>query len=1306
VLTVYRSNRAELLAQLLATELRLNPPLPFEPVAVVVNTWPTSRWLGEQLALHLGGVVANLRFPFPGSLLRSLVDRVLEGPGPVEPGPAASPAAAGTTPAGGPTPLPQPPPSAGPGPEADPWRAGLLVWRVLELLPELSGQEEAAPLASWLGDHDLEHRLDRPCWQLARAIADAFDDYGLYRPELLQAWESGASTDERGQPLPTSQCWQPLLYRALRRRLGIAPFGLRVAEAIERLRDPAPLPAIDGGHLRLFGLSSLAPVQVRLLQALSGRMQVDLHLLTPCRDLWQRCEDRRRRLSDALALALPFDADWLLEAPGLDARFGRLGGEFQQLLEGDGATQLGTAREGDLFFLPADVARRQHPDRPAPLLAQLQQQLLETPQHRDQDGNQEDPGHDEADADLGDGLAGDLAEAPEGCPTGRLKRGEGDASLEFHACPGDLRQVQIVRDRLLQLLAADPSLEPRHLLVMTPDVERFAPLVAAVFGDTGATGVDLPWRLTDRSQLNQAGIGRTLLSLLRLGGERLTASALEALLECGPLQRRFGLEAGEAGRLSPWLQQCGFRWGLDAQERHGDATHSLAWVLDRLLLGLVLPDRPGLAPADTAPAPPAGQLDRLGRWLHLLLRLRHWLQELRVSRCCSDWERLVGELLDDLFGDGGDAGWELPPLRKLLAETVQAAGSQDGRLLEAPVLAEVLEEGLSADSGRFGHRSGALTISALEPMRAIPHRVIVLMGLDGGHFPRQRPRPGFHRLEHHRQLGDPHPADQDRYALLEALLSARDHLLITWSCRDDRKGEELPPASPVRQWLEWLEQELGSTAAASLVRRHAASPLARANFQPDAGRPPSSCDRRLLASRRLLDGALPPPATGLRWTLPPPPAAGAEGTCPPGAGERAGNERQDAGALGDALSGAQGGALGSAVGGAVGGACGGASTTGAHGAGATVGGNAIPAAGEETAAAAAWDDLRAWLMAPQKQWLRQLGLRPSEWETIVEDLEPLALEERQRARLLRQALRDRPEAPADAGPDWLNDWRGQGLLPPGSAAVLEARALENRWQSLQTTLAGLGELRRDGLRWGPLLAEVERRGDAVVVVQLGRGQVKAKLDLWLSLLLAVAATPPGEPAPARGVLVARKKKSGKEAELPDDVFDKDLTLVAPERQAAEALLQALIDLRGRWRAACWPVPPATGWAWLEAERKQPGSGLDKTRESWEGAEARFAEREQPEMALCFGADLPVEALLEAPFAALASDLFGPLMDAITVEKTTRAKSGSTRKTRTKAVAEPDIAEPSAKAPITEAQAASAAEDSGPKGGSTPPRRRP
>lgn len=1114
--TVFRSNRAEFLADVLAERLAAVPPDPFTEVAVVVNTWPTSRWLGEQLALRLG-ICGHLRFPFPGSRLRRIVNEIL--------GEDASEEATAS----------------------DPWRAQNLVWAVLQALPALSQEPEALSLRHWLEGHDPCRSLDRATWQLARAIADALDDYTLYRPAMVAAWCRGQDHDGWGQPLPESQRWQPLLLRRLALRLGVQPFGLKVLQATELLRSGTGRQLPQEEPLVLFGLSSMAPVQIQLLQALSVAQPVDLYLLTPCRDLWQRCSDRRRDLQDALALQQPLDREWLLQAPPLEARFGRLGGEFQQLLEGTGETILGTWQQRDLFFLAADVAAEQAAAATAlegsgaqapggiPLLAQLQQQLVE----------------------------------PQAWP--ELKRESGDRSLEFHACAGHLRQAQVVRDRVLQLLADDRSLAPRDILVMTPQVDSFAPVLASVFADSAATGVVLPWRLTDRSQQAEASLASILLSLLNLAGSRLTASALDPLLDNPALRRCFALE-GEAGRtITDTLHRCGFRWGLDAEDRQGDPTHSLSWAIDRLLLGLVLPERPGLAIGACAPQAPIAGLEDSGRMLQLLTWLRQWLRRLRQPRDCQAWGVLLGQLLDDLGADPESGDWQRQELLAAIDDWLLSAEGSEA-LLEAPVVAAVLQERLAIDSGRFGHRSGALTISALEPMRAIPHRVVVLMGLDAEVFPRRQTRPGFHLLERSRQLGDPLPADQDRYVLLEALLSARDHLLVTWSCRDPRSGDAVPPATPVRQWLELLEAALGPEAKAGLLTEHPTNPLERSNFLPLPQRPPPSCDRRLLKARRLIEQERFEPADRSALAFGPMPAQAPVGAPP---------------------------------------------------------------------VTDAYDDLRRWWIDPQEHWLAGLGIKPREWNRERLDLEALNLDERQRSALFRERLGTASPLPAATSPAateqadgaqvWLDRSRGRGLLPARSGGILEANLLEQRWCSLHDALAALGsESCLARCRWRQLEVSLRWQGSTLVLLHPAKGQARQRLELWLQLLLAVAA----DQAPTQAVLVARD----------GDRFGVIDTLQVPPPELAEAELERLQALLEQWRWSCWPLPPAASLVYAQNERQRAGSGLARAIDAWEGGFMSRGEREQEAQALCFGPSMPGRLLFQEPRLALAEERYGALLD--------------------------------------------------------------
>ena len=1109
MLTVYRSNRAEWLARILAEQLRLAPPAPFDEVEVMVNTWPTSRWLGEQLAA-VNGISALVRFPFPGSRLRQLV-RSLDGD-------ATQPDAAD-----------------------DPWRAEGLVWRVLEVLPDLLEEAEAEPLRQWMALHPSgPDQLNRDRWLLARSLADAIDDYALYRPDELERWLNRSGPDPA---LPTALQWQPLLVQRLARHCPAPPFGLQVRRAVQRLRAGAAPTERLPRQLRLFGISSMAPVQVELLQALSGVIDVQLFLLTPCPDLWQRSGQRRRRLGDHWQA--PLDGSWLLEAPRLEAMAGRMGAEFQLLLEGSGDCQLGERTDGDLFAAPMTNALEAN-RRPS-LLEQLQEQLV---------------------------VAQDTD----------LQHQAGDESLRFLASPGRWREVQLVRDQILQWLAADPTLQPRDVLVMTPQIDRFAPLLSSVFNDCAATGVALPWRLTDRSQQDSPGLCQSVLQLLEMAGERLTATGLEQLLANPALQAAQQLERSEVEAIHRCLQRCGFRWGLDGRDRRGDPTHSLRWCLDRWLLGLVFDDATTVGNGDTAPFSDGLTPEQLGRWWPLLDRLARWLDRLSQPRRCSDWIPLLLTLLEELYGDGG--AWSEEKQAVLAAlEGWRERADTCALQLQPSVVVAVLREALARDSGRFGHRSGAVTISALEPMRAIPHRVIILMGLDASSFPRQSERPGFHLLEQQRRLGDPSPSDQDRYALLEALLSARQHLLISWNARDERRGETLPPAAPVQQWLSLLEEQLGPDAMTALRLQPAANPLDPSNFQPQAPGVLASCDQRLLLARRCLDQAL----RGARGA-----AATTSAT-----DDLVGLALPLHWTLSDATAEEANGSLD-------------------HGS----------LDGEQ---------VERWLMAPQRVWLEEQGLRPQEWLEPIEDFEALDLAERDRQALLQERLQhlidQLPEAAIVRGwsePEpghWLERSRGRGWLPPGAAAAVETDRLEQRWQSLQSTLLQVGSVRRQG---GRLVA-----GDTLVVAQPGRLRARGVLRGWWQHLQAQAAAEGRDT-----VMVARDTgKSGSDGfavALCWRGFDLD--------QAAAYLhtLQACV-LEG-WRN-CWPVPPESGLARALQLHKGEDAANRAFRSQWQGDFQAFPERERPEMRLCFGEGCDSEQLLEAPgFEAAFQGLYQPLVE--------------------------------------------------------------
>ena len=780
MLTIYRSNRAEWLARILSEDLRVNPPTISEKVNILVSTWPTSRWLGDQLAI-VNGINSQVDFLFPGTYLRKLINQMLNKDTKKE----------------------------------DPWKANQLVWPLLKLIPEITNTKEGSPIREWIEQRPYhKDEINKDIWQLACSIAHVFDDYVLYRPELTHQWYT--STDQEFKKLvnnlPSPIRWQPSLFRLLSKEIKDEPFSIDVKKIIDLLKSKKSAINTQSKELRLYGISNLAPLHIQFIQALSGEIDVKMYLLTPCQDLWHRHTKRRKTLGKDWE-KIP-KGSWLVDSTRLEASLGRMGSEFQQLLEGSGEYQLGEVKEEDLFALPAAIARNQ--SREPTLLEQLQESLVK---HEEQE---------------------------------TLRRFDNDDSLLFLECPGRRREVELIRDQIIQWLAKDESLQPRDILIMTPQVDRFSPLIASVFNDVTSTKVSIPWRITDRSQNETPGLIKYILQLLDLASNRFTATGLYDLMSNTTFKNQYRLNQEEVESISSSLQKTGFRWGIDSGEREGDPIHSLYWALDRWLLGLVLPKITGITEGDVAPMPIGIAPKEVIKWWRILSQISNYIKEIREPKTCKEWADFLKIIIKSSLTDKDDSARDYKSLLTAIQDWEEIAGEYLQKI-DSKVVKEILKESVSKGVGQFGHSSGSLTISALEPMRAIPHQVIVLMGLDESIFPHSIERNSFNLLSQKRHLGDPSSNNQDRYALLEALMSTRQHLLLTWNSRDEKTGDHLEPASPIQQWLDYLINKLGYENSKNLIRKPPANPLDIHNFIPNSSSPPISCDSRNLKACQLIN---------------------------------------------------------------------------------------------------------------------------------------------------------------------------------------------------------------------------------------------------------------------------------------------------------------------------------------------------------------------------------------------------------------------------------------------------------------------
>ncbi len=747
---LHRSNALEVLVDRLAQLVAEPVGPPSQSELIVVQSRGMERWVSQQLARRLG-IWANGRFLFPRNLVEHILAEVLDEEREV----------------------------------AHPYSPESLTWAVAALLPELSEEPAFAPLRSYLqGDEGGVRRL-----QLARRVGDLFDQYVVYRPELVAAWESGKDDD-----------WQARLWRALVQRGRGRHLADRAGECLSRLAVPdADLGALPR-RVTLFGISTLPPLFVRVLGGLSTHLDVHLLQLSPCQEFWAdlrrsdaRPEPAGPEVNDALAT----------EANPLLASLGKLGRDFQSVLENDVTYE---DAEGELYRDP-----RERIEAPTALHI-LQSDLLH--QRRRTITSEEHP---------------------------PLPLADGDESISVHSCHGPMREAEVLRDQLLALFETDPTLEPRDVLVMTPDIDTYAPYIDAALGATA----EIPYSIADRSVRRSLPLVEGFLAVLDVLSSRFTATSVMDLLGHGAVRDRFGLSDQDVDAARRWITEAAIRWGVDGRHREELGLppydeNTWRFGLDRLLLAHALPADGRTLFAETLPCGSAARdaaagLGGLAELCETLFELR---ARLATDRTVEDWREVLVEVLDRTVS----AEWS--PLQHQLvregldqlAESARVAAFDDTVALDA--IRDEVGGGFDATVGSAGFLTGGVTVCELLPMRSIPFRVVALLGMNDDAFPRKQRRLGFDRLAEKPRAGDRNTRDDDRYQLLECLLAARERLIVTYVGQSSRDNSALPPSVVVSELLDTVADSCardGMDVAdhrESLVLRHPLQPFSPRYFDP------------------------------------------------------------------------------------------------------------------------------------------------------------------------------------------------------------------------------------------------------------------------------------------------------------------------------------------------------------------------------------------------------------------------------------------------------------------------------------------
>ena len=768
-LNIFTSNKLEILAENLAHLVKTPGSSALDAEIIVIQSSGMARWISLELARH-NGICANIQFPFPNTFLEEISKKVL--PGFQEPV------------------------------SFDPDR---MIFKIMKVIPECIHLPGFEGLKAYLAEDDTHlKRL-----QLSSKLADIYDQYQVFRPEMILEWEQGT---EEAYP---EDNWQAQLWRKLIQGDENRHRARLQRDLITELNTESAQFKNLPERVFIFGISYLPLFHLEVFFALSQHSEVNLFLLNPCREYWgdivseKQMQHIKRKYARAADIATELHLE---EGNRLLASLGTHGKDFFTVISG----------------FDFEIHEIYQDTECTDLLSCIQSDILNL---RERKGKKESA------------EGQHISPTP---PAAIMRVDASDTSIQINNCHSPMREIQVLHDNLLAMFEEDPQLRPKDIVVMAPDIEAYAPYIHAVFATQPAERSRIPYSIADQSARVQGRLIDGFFSFLDLKGSRFSATRVMRLLESPGVKEKFGLSPTDIENIERWIRDTRIRWGIDGAYRQKiglPAVSENTWSagIQRLLLGYAMPGDNrlmfnGILPYDEVEG---GEIHSFGRFLDFMDAVFRYAGELNLPKQLRQWSVLLRRLLDDLFLPDEETETEIRYLRNFFDDLENRQTESDlNEKFEFELIRFYLTQRLDKLSFGSGFMTGGVTFCAMLPMRSIPFKVICLLGMNSNVFPREAQPLTFDLVAKHPRTGDRSRRDDDKYLFLESIISARNKLYLSYVGQSIEDNSRIPPSVLVSELLDTIEKgfELpGKNILEHVVNVHRLQAFSPQYFKKDSG---------------------------------------------------------------------------------------------------------------------------------------------------------------------------------------------------------------------------------------------------------------------------------------------------------------------------------------------------------------------------------------------------------------------------------------------------------------------------------------
>ncbi|API87204.1 exodeoxyribonuclease V subunit gamma [Francisella uliginis] len=614
----------------------------------------------------------------------------------------------------------------------------ILTWRVFKHLDDIGNDK----LKEYYKNSDLKK------YQLSAKIAEVFSKYLAYRTDWLEAWEQNKFINPVKEE--TDELWQMQLWQRLVTEAPATPHKIQ-AQALELLSKESLKNIKVPNSIYIFGINSISKKNLNFIFALAKHIDVNILYINPCSEYWYDLK------KDKVSAWLDND-DY--EIQPLLANLGQQGKEFfNELLDNEEKNELAVFEKFDKDYLNFEKLE----DNNQSQLVSLQRNLLEL-----------------------------------NCQNYAQQK---DTSITINSCHSPLREVQVLHDRLLDMIKDNPDIKPRDILVMCPNIEDYSPYIDSVFSRY-AEDKKLPCSIADRTLLDSEPLAASFIELLQLPESDFEVNKILDYLSVPAIQHKFKISNEQLETIRYWLKEACIHHSNDGE------TFSWSWGLKRLMLGFSYSDENYIIDDSlmTVPIIEGSEVAELGGLYELLELLAAYSEELLETRSLEDWHTYLLEMFDNVFDITQEEQYIAKKIKDIIAKTIETAKEISADILiDLYTIRYCLISQLSEPIINNHFLNGKVTFCSMTPMRSIPFKVVAMLGLNNGKFPRQESAISFDLMARlGRRACDRTKRDDDRYLFLEAILSARDYLYFSYLGRSVKTNVEQQPSLVLKELISYL----------------------------------------------------------------------------------------------------------------------------------------------------------------------------------------------------------------------------------------------------------------------------------------------------------------------------------------------------------------------------------------------------------------------------------------------------------------------------------------------------------------------